>query len=197
VSEEIAESEERSTHELFTSSKSDEWYTPPAFVRPISEAVGGFDLDPASGAESSPIAEETLTEADDGLSVPWHGRVWCNPPYSEVKRWSQKFALESRREGVELIVALIKGDTSTSWWHEYVLEADFICMVDRRLNFGGSTNSATFASHVAVYGEAPDELLRHLSTEGALVPTEAILSFSSDETAQAALGSFGGGDRSE
>jgi hypothetical protein len=123
--------------------------------------------------------------------------VWCNPPYSEIAAWSRKFALESRREGVELIVALVKGDTSTEWWHEHILEADHLCFVDRRLAFGGSSSSATFASHVAVYGEAPPALLRHLATEGALVPTDAILRFGSEETAQAALEAFESTEKSD
>jgi DNA N-6-adenine-methyltransferase (Dam). len=58
---------------LFTSSETDEWATPPAFVRPLADAVGGFDLDPAAGAENSPIAEHAFTEADDGLAKPWFG----------------------------------------------------------------------------------------------------------------------------
>jgi len=36
-------------------------------------------------------ATETLTERDDGLSQPWRGRVYCNPPGANsaksVRRW--------------------------------------------------------------------------------------------------------------
>ena len=66
------------------SDESDEWATPPSLLRPLDEAVGGFDLDPCSGAEERSIAPETYTESDDGLSKLWHGRVWVNPPYSDA-----------------------------------------------------------------------------------------------------------------
>ena len=45
-----------------------EYATPPEIWRPLSRAVGGFDLDAASGAESTPIAPDRLTKEDDGLS---------------------------------------------------------------------------------------------------------------------------------
>lgn len=58
-----------------------EWYTPPA----VFERLGlTFDLDPASpGADIVPWvpAARHYTRADDGLTSPWFGRVWCNPPY--------------------------------------------------------------------------------------------------------------------
>lgn len=189
--------DERASHEVFTSSKTDEWYTPRGFLEPLIEAVGGFDLDPASGAEESATAAESFTKEEDGLDQPWFGKVWCNPPYSDIAGWSAKFARESYRQDVDLIVALVKDDTSTDWWHENIVgAARYLCFVDHRLKFGGSENSATFGSHVAVYGDAPPELLERLSIEGVVIPTDAILSFNEPEHAQAALGGFVGGGES-
>jgi hypothetical protein len=32
-----------------------------------------------------------FTPADDGLSLPWHGSVFANPPYGrELRRWVRK-----------------------------------------------------------------------------------------------------------
>lgn len=57
---------------------SDAWYTPSW----VFEGLGlMFDLDVAAPAEPLPWipARMSYTVADDGLSLPWHGTVWCNP----------------------------------------------------------------------------------------------------------------------
>jgi len=62
----------------------DTWLTP----RYILDHLGKFDLDPCA-AESNPTwaAPNYFTKADDGLTIPWFGRVWCNPPFSDVRPW--------------------------------------------------------------------------------------------------------------
>lgn len=52
------------SHEFYEDS-SDEFGTPVEFHRPIADAVGGFDLDPASGAEPKPLASTRYTEDDE------------------------------------------------------------------------------------------------------------------------------------
>jgi DNA N-6-adenine-methyltransferase (Dam) len=69
---------------------SDDYYTPKA----IFDALGlRFDLDvcaPAGGVPWIPC-ERFYTMADDGLSSPWHSRVWMNPPYSNPGPWVHQF----------------------------------------------------------------------------------------------------------
>jgi hypothetical protein len=59
----------------------------------IIDAIGPFDLDPAA-ADPRPwdCAQHNYTAADDGLSQPWHGRVFLNPPFNryEVGRWIER-----------------------------------------------------------------------------------------------------------
>ena len=59
--------------------QSDDWYTP----REIFGALGlTFDLDPCSpGCGHWVPARMIYTKADDGLSQPWRGIVFCNPPF--------------------------------------------------------------------------------------------------------------------
>lgn len=154
--------------------KTDEWGSPPSLWRPISQALDGFDLDPCSGAESSPIADEQYTAEDDGLHRSWFGTVWVNPPYSDMGPWMKKGFSEVVNGNVETAVYLIPVRSSTEWWHRYVSEAAALCMIEGRISYvGGQVNedkggghNAPFASALAVYGDYPDELLSVLDRKG-------------------------------
>lgn len=164
-----AENGTSETLQKLISSETDEWSTPLSFVRPLARALGGFDLDPASGAETSPIAQTTYTEDEDGLSKPWFGRVWLNPPYSEMAAWMEKCMAESKQDNTDVILALVKGDTSTDWWHRYAPEADAVAFLDHRLKFGEDAGSAPFPNHVFVFGDAPSGVYDVLEKNGLVV----------------------------
>ena len=81
--------------------KNDEWLTPPH----VLQALGPFDLDPcAPVARPWPMAAAHYTAHDSGLTKPWRGRVWLNPPYGqETGRWMQRLA--EHGNGIALIFA--------------------------------------------------------------------------------------------
>jgi hypothetical protein len=66
---------------------SDDWYTP----RWVFDAAGiVFDMDvaaPADPAMRTCPAREYLTAVEDGLTAPWEGNVWMNPPYKASQPW--------------------------------------------------------------------------------------------------------------
>ncbi|ELY68869.1 DNA N-6-adenine-methyltransferase [Natrinema versiforme] len=173
---------DETTHSPLTSASMDpennEYATPPKIWRPIDRAVDGFDLDPASGAESSPIAETRYTKADDGLSKAWFGNVWLNPPWSTngngnaKHRWLQKARSEAARDAVDRVVVLIPSDTGAHWFHDHVLEADAVCFVGPgRIPFEGVgvDRNPSFALVIAVFGPVDDELADALHTFGAVM----------------------------
>ena len=71
---------------------SDDYYTP----RWIFDAAGiVFDMDvaaPVDPARRICPAMRYLTPVEDGLTLPWEGLVWMNPPYSNTKPWAARFA---------------------------------------------------------------------------------------------------------
>jgi hypothetical protein len=83
-----------------------------------------FDLDPCHPGRDNVHcivpARQIFTEADDGLSQPWHGLAFLNPPYAYPHRrdhvkWLKR--LIEHGQGVAVINAL----TSSDWWHETVV----------------------------------------------------------------------------
>lgn len=69
---------------------SDDHYTPKHIFDVLNIT---FDLDVASppgGIAYIPSARY-YTQEEDGLSQPWQGRVWMNPPYSNVQPWIDKW----------------------------------------------------------------------------------------------------------
>ncbi|XGV94268.1 MAG: DNA N-6-adenine-methyltransferase (plasmid) [Leptolyngbya sp. BL-A-14] len=67
------------------SSESNEWYTPAYWVEQARTLMGAIDLDPATSVEAQSWirAHTYYTKADNGLRLPWFGRLWLNPPYGK------------------------------------------------------------------------------------------------------------------
>lgn len=70
----------------------DDWYTPRWI---FDSAAITFDMDVASPMDPEfqhVPARRYITAVDDGLTTPWAGTVWCNPPYSGSTPWVEKWA---------------------------------------------------------------------------------------------------------
>ena len=79
---------------------SNDFYTPAW----IFEAMGiDFDLDVASPPQGVPWipTKRFYTQLDDGLTSPWTGNVWMNPPFKKVTPWVEKFI--DHNQGIALL----------------------------------------------------------------------------------------------
>lgn len=151
---------------------SDVWLTPPFVI----DALGGadsFDLDPATPPfQPWPTARARYTEADDGLSLPWFGRVWLNPPYSRpaFTRFMRRMA--DHDQGVALIFAR----TETREFFGSVWErAAGLLFLRGRLSFhrpDGSVGTANSGapSVLCAYGPDEAERLAFSGFDGQFVP---------------------------
>lgn len=147
--------------------KSDVWLTPPYILR----ALGAFDLDPCAAAESPQwAAPRYYTASDDGLSKPWDGRVWMNPPYGNKVAWWMK-RLAAHRNGVALIFAR----TETDMFFEHVWRAaDAVFFFRGRINFHFPSGqrapaNAGAPSVLVAYGHENVVALRRCGLDGKLV----------------------------
>jgi hypothetical protein len=96
-------------HHTRRRSTNDEWITP----LPVLQALGPFDLDPCAAAVRPwDCARENWHS--DGLLRPWHGNVWCNPPYGEVGRWLGRLAQHGNG------IALTFARTETRWFFDTI-----------------------------------------------------------------------------
>lgn len=78
------------------------WLTPPDIIK----ALGPFDLDPCAAPSPRPwpTATRHIELPEDGLSAPWTGFVWCNPPYGRaVDAWLAR--MNEHGNGLALIFA--------------------------------------------------------------------------------------------
>lgn len=89
--------------------------------------VDGWDLDVAADEESH-WAPRWFGVEQDGLAQHWHGRVWCNPPYSDIKPWVEK-AWDEMLLGRCPVVAMLVPATRTEqpWWQVHVEGARDCC----------------------------------------------------------------------
>ena len=138
----------------------DAWYTPPW----IFDGLGvTFDLDVSAPAEHLTWlpARQRYTVADDGLALPWHGLVWCNPPYSDPAAWCRKWA--SHPDGF----LLIRADLSTGGPFAAMSAATSLYVPAKRIQFvngqGGGTGAVNFSSVLLGRGTVADAALVRLS----------------------------------
>lgn len=103
------------------------WLTPPG----ILDALGPFDLDPCAAADRPwDTARHHIAPPDDGLAQPWEGRVWLNPPYSDIGRWLG--ALADHGTGT----ALVSARTETRWFWDHVWHrASAVLFLRGRIHF--------------------------------------------------------------
>ena len=98
----------------------DDRRTPPELLSECIALAGvtGFDLDVAASVENTK-ADQWFDVDSDGLTQPWSGRVWCNPPYSDCGSWVAKASAECGRTDV-IAMLLPANRTEQKWWHKYV-----------------------------------------------------------------------------
>ena len=96
----------------------------------VFDNLGYFDLDvcaPEGGISWIP-ALEYYTIKDDGLISPWHGRVWCNPPFDQCQYWMRKFMYH--HNGVALVPV-----SKTKWFDELIKMDAKITILPSTLKF--------------------------------------------------------------
>ena len=76
---------------LMFSSETDKWATPQDFFNELDREFG-FNLD-VCALPGNAKTTRYYTPEQDGLTQPWEGVVWCNPPYGrQICKWVERAA---------------------------------------------------------------------------------------------------------
>lgn len=139
-----------SAHAAVHSAASSDWYTPPSIVEAARAVLGGIDLDPASCSVANertvkatrfccevPADVGLDTDLRDGLTSPWAGRVFLNPPNPARPWWSR---LVDKVDAFDVHAAIyvaysIEQLQQIQRWTPGVLERALVCVIDRRVRF--------------------------------------------------------------
>jgi len=150
----------------------DEWLTPPE----ILDRLGKFDLDPCSPTiRPWPTARFHFTRSDNGLEMPWFGRVWCNPPYSltgnrsQVEFWMQRMAAHGNG------MALVNSNTETQWFFNYLWNAAHaLLFFEGKIAFynlnGTRGRTGWSGSVIAAYSANDAKILHGAGFKGKFIP---------------------------
>lgn len=138
----------------------------PGWLADMSRAVmGGIDLDPASCATANQLigAKQFYTAEQDGLRLPWHGRVYLNPPGGEcvfedrtvnsAALWWATLALRYAAKQVTEAIYIVFSQELWRYAQRYTCAhpLDFaVCWPKDRINFHSP-------------GEAPGETIKQKS----------------------------------
>lgn len=144
----------KTTAELIVSSNENDWYTPEKYIEAARAVLGAIDLDPASCklANKTVKAKKFYTIQDDGLHLPWKGRLWMNPPYGRLAgEFVGRLLLEYEAGEVDAAILLVNSNcTDTDWFQP--LWDHRLCFTNHRIEFvhptrerkSGSTHGSVF-----------------------------------------------------
>jgi phage N-6-adenine-methyltransferase len=141
---------QRLAHKTKSRVQKDEWTTPSRLFEELDAEFGPFTIDVAATAENAKCPRR-FTKECDGLEQDWSDEVvFCNPPYSQARKWIEK-AYSETRDGRCVVVMVLRASPGTKAWQEWVLPHAEVRYVPGRLRFGDAANVAPFDSAVVVF----------------------------------------------
>lgn len=144
----------------------------PEYILDAIRRIGPIAFDPCSNPWDSVGALEawSIRDGRDGLAEPWPstGLAFVNPPYGDgaLATWTDKIVAEANDQ--RAIVALVPGDFSTRWFRRMFEASSIVCLVGRRVHFGGGGHGNPWPS--AIFHLGPhDENAREVFFELGIV----------------------------
>lgn len=137
----------------------DRWRTPPWLYRHCVHLLGGIDFDTACDATNA-LAPRIVLSANnlegaitdwDALhpDIEWHGRLFCNPPYSKPDNWVEQ-ARRFARAVVCFVIPSPSGVERYDWLINYCYEQHVIGRVNFIDSDGNESGSNPLGTSIFV-----------------------------------------------
>ena len=154
-----------------------EWYTPPKYTEAAKRVMGAIDLDPASNELANKFvgADKFYTKEDDGLTKPWYGRVWLNPPYAQplIAQFSDAVVEKFGRGEFEQAIVLVNNATDTKWLQSMMRVCSAACFLEGRIQYldktGEPKNSPIQGQVVLYFGEGIQQFIDEFRAFGVVM----------------------------
>jgi len=151
-----------------------EWFTPVKIANAVHEVMGGIDLDPASCEEANRVVKATqvFNAADNGLTKPWAGRVFLNPPYSKllIRMFCSKLVRHVKNGKISAAVVLVNNATETRWFQELFSVVSAVCFPSGRVKFWQSKEATASnplqGQAILYFGEDHDSFMKTFTKFG-------------------------------
>jgi hypothetical protein len=159
-----------------------EWFTPPEIVGRVRAVLGEINVDPASCDKAQEIVQAAryYTVYDDGMTQPWYGRVFLNPPLGipHVANFTGKFIAEYTAGNMSAGVMLTHASSDAAWYHQLLDHADALCIVRGRIRFLGADGRECGAppqgQSIFYIGPDPATFAQKFAEVGRTVPLRAV-----------------------
>ena len=155
-----------------------EWNTPPYIVDAARAAMGVIDLDPCTNLTAQEYIKASVfyTISVDGLSVPWYGNIWMNPPYRKkfITPFVEHLCDEALSGNVSQFVCITNNATETPWAQRLLAVCEAVCFPFRRVRFydlEGKRQDSPLQGHMITYsGDRVDQFTLNFSEIGIVIP---------------------------
>lgn len=107
------------------------------------------------------------TKDDDGLTKPWHGFVWCNPPFSHGTPWAERFLAHGC--GIWL------GPVANAAWRDRMLRSSDAVILLRDFAFTHPTHAGKRSSMPLSMHAFGDRARRALERFANTLPASGVL----------------------
>ena len=139
----------------------------------VWRSLGPFALDPCAGQETQIGAVNyRASKGDDGLTLPWFGIVYCNPPFSQKEIWAKRCI----EHGNGILILPERG--SAPWFGPLAQACGRYFVMGKKINFIGGPSSNNLGSVLFPFGEVAAQRVAQSGLPGHMVQ---VLSFTGRE----------------
>ena len=123
--------------------KNDDLQTPQFLI----DALGPFDLDPCAGLNTTIGKQNYCIDRDeDGLTLPWTGFVYCNPPFSQKEIWIEKMIAHNNG------ILILPERGSAPWFGPLAQSVGYYFVMGKKIDFVNGPSSNNLGSCLFPFG---------------------------------------------